>query len=242
MRKILWVMILATVLLLFLSYWAWQILRENDGSSRLLLDWGLGDEMTRAALVVTQREPCPGAPFVLPTDGFIGLLFGDPRGPYSSSAPHQGIDIFSNSPPGGSPVYAAYDGYISREDNWISALIQRVPQDPLQPERQIWLFYTHMADRNGNSFIEPVFSPGRREIFVEKGTLLGYTGDYNGNSPRTIWVHLHFSIIEDDGRGQYKNELEFANTIDPSPYFGRALNYACGAAITSCTADPVCGG
>ena len=77
---------------------------------RLRLDWQWwvsGDEAARAALITTQRTACPGAPFILPSDGFIGLLYGDPRGPYSQSRPHQGIDIFSDSEPGVIPVYAA---------------------------------------------------------------------------------------------------------------------------------------
>jgi hypothetical protein len=82
-----------------------------------------------------------------------------------------------------------------------------------------------MASRDGESFIEPAFPPGAGELFVEQGTLLGYTGDYNGNSPRTVWTHLHFSIVADDGAGNYTNELEFANTLDPSPYLGMEVNY-----------------
>jgi hypothetical protein len=77
-------------------------------------------------------------------------------------------------------------------------------------------------------------------MFVEQGTLLGYTGDYNGASPRTIWTHLHFSIVLDDGSGQYLNELDFSNTIDPSPYLGIAVNYQCVPAAAGCTAQPTC--
>lgn len=204
--------------------------------------WARGDEAARADLVTVQREACTGAPFILPTDGFIGLLYGDPSGPYSAASPHQGIDIFSNAEPGIVPVYAAYDGFISRESNWRSALIQRVSDDPLNPGRQIWLYYAHMADRDGNSFIEPAFPPGTSELFVEQGTLLGYTGDYNGGALRDIWVHLHFSIVHDDGRGRYANELDFANTIDPSPYLGLPVHYNCGDAPMECSPNPVCGG
>jgi hypothetical protein len=189
--------------------------------------WWRGSLQTREALTVRQRESCPGAVFVLPADGFIGLLYGDPRGPYSTTRPHQGIDIFSNADPGATPVYAAYDGYITREPTWKSTLIQRIPQDPLQPRRQIWLYYTHMADRQGNDFIEASFPPGTDEFFVRQGTLLGYTGDYNGDAVRTVWVHLHFSVVLDDGAGNYTNELDFENTIDPSPYFGRNVSYTC---------------
>ena len=197
---------------------------------------------TRPDLTVTQRDICPNAPFAVPADGTIGLLYGDPRGPYSAANPHQGIDIFSNAEPGVTPVYAAYSGYIRRERDWRSALIQRVPEDPLQPGRQIWLYYAHMADREGNSFIVDAFQPGTSEVFVEQGTLLGYTGDYNGNSLRDIWVHLHFSIVQDDGSGRFANELEFGNTLDPSPYFGLALNFACGDGSAVCIEDTTCDG
>lgn len=213
-----------------------QYLGPESSAMRL---WALGDRPTRQALVVRERDPCPGAPFILPADGFIGLLYGDTRGPYSTDRPHQGIDIFSDTDPGVTPVYAAYDGYVSREPNWRSTLIQRVPSDPLQPDRQIWLYYTHMADREGNDFIEEAFAPGTREQFVEQGTLLGFTGDYNGDALRTVWVHLHFSIIRDDGNGHYTNELDFANTLDPSPYLGRHVNHQCSDGGT-CASGTAC--
>lgn len=218
----------------------WIVATLNDPRSQSFLQWSGGDPTARADLVVEQQESCFDAPFILPAAGFVGLLFGDPRGPYSPANPHQGIDIFSDNEPGLTPVYAAYDGYVTREPGWVSTLIQRVPEDPLQPGRQIWLYYTHMADREGNDFIEEAFPPGSREQFVEQGTLLGYTGDYNGNSARSIWVHLHFSIVRDDGRGNYLNELDFNNTVDPSPYLGRAVNYACAPESAGCTPDPVC--
>ena len=216
----------------------WRLL--TDPQSRPILQWAQGDADVRAELKTVQQDACPGAPFILPTDGFIGLLYADPRGPYSSSNPHQGIDIFSDGDPGVTPVYAAYDGYVTRDAGWRSALIMRVPDDPLRPGNQIWLYYAHMADRDGNSFIEPAFPPGTAELFVEQGTLLGYTGDYNGNSPRTIWVHLHFSIVQDDGNGRYLNELEFTNTLDPSPYLGMAVNYHCADNTSGCSAQPTC--
>jgi hypothetical protein len=84
------------------------------------------------------------------------------------------------------------------------------------------------------------FPPGTGEKYVEQGTLLGYTGDYNGNAARTIWVHLHFSIVKDDGNGRYANELEFENTVDPSPYLGMALNYNCTPETAGCTSEPSC--
>ncbi len=240
MRKDKWVLIagLAVVGLLVLAVRLGDGLR--DSRSRQMLQWAGGSETERAALVTVQRDACSGAPFVLPTDGYIGLLYADTNGPYSGASPHQGIDIFSNAPAGVVPVYAAYDGYISRDTEWRSALIQRVPDDPLQPGRQIWLYYAHMADRQGNSFIEPAFPPGAAEVFVPQGTLLGYTGDYNGDSLRDVWVHLHFSIVQDDGTGRYMNELEFGNTLDPSPYLGLPVRFGCADAAMECTSDPVC--
>lgn len=213
----------------------------QDHRAWTFLQWATGDDAERAPLVTVQRDACPGAPFVLPTDGFIGLLYADPNGPYSPSSPHQGIDIFSNAEPGIMPVYAAYDGYIHRESSWRSALIQRVPEDPLQSGRQIWLYYAHMADRDGNSFIEAAFPAGTEDVYVERGTLLGYTGDYNGGSLRDIWVHLHFSIVLDDGSGRYANELEFSNTLDPTPYLGLPVNYDCRSEAMGCQANLSCG-
>jgi hypothetical protein len=37
-------------------------------------------------------------------------------------------------------------------------------------------------------------------------------------------MHLHFSIVLDDGQGGFRNELEIKNTLDPSPYLGIELN------------------
>lgn len=207
----------------------------SPGGERFI-KWATGSELDRESLIVTQREACTGAPFVLPADGFIGLPYASSGGSYTSANPHQGIDIFSpdRNTPGLVPVYAAYDGYVTREEDWRSSLIQRIPDDPLQPGRQIWLYYTHMADADGNDLIVDRFEPGSRETFVEQGTLLGYTGNYNGGSPRSIWVHLHFSIVKDNGKGGYLNELEFGNTLDPSAYLGMPVNAACQASVSGC--------
>lgn len=235
--------VLALLLIgLVVGYRAVQLARAwQDPRNQRFIQWWQGEPAERAALITVQREACTGAPFILPADGYIGLLYGDPRGPYSEDRPHQGIDIFSPGEPGETPVYAAYDGYLTREEHWRSTVIIRVPDDPLHPGRQIWLYYTHMADESGrNDFIEDAFPPGTHELFVEQGTLLGYTGNYNGNSLRDIWVHLHFSIVLDDNNGHYRNELEFANTIDPSPYLGMPVNQVCAPAVVSCSLNPLC--
>jgi len=185
----------------------------------------------RPAMVTHQTEACPGAPFVLPAQGFIGLLYGDPRGPYSVVRPHQGIDIFGNGELGTLPVVAAYDGYLTREQDWVSAVIIRHPEDPLDPSRQIWTYYTHMAGPQGNSFIHEAFPPGTREVFVEQGTLLGFMGNYSGNAGNPTGHHVHFSIVRDDGLGHYTNELQFENTLDPGPYLGMTVNYGANPPI-----------
>lgn len=222
----------------FFLFLLWR--QYSDPRSQDFIRWWRGNKQDRGSLITVQRDACPGAPFILPADGYIGLLYGDPRGPYSAASPHQGIDIFSDTAPGVTPVYAAYDGYLTREPDWKSTVIIRVPEDPLNPDSQIWLYYTHMADSEGSDFIDDAFPPGASEVFIAQGTLLGYTGDYNGRSLRDIWVHLHFSIVRDDGNGRYSNELEFENTLDPSPYLGMSLNHSCTPAASGCTQNAAC--
>jgi hypothetical protein len=82
-----------------------------------------------------------------------------------------------------------------------------------------------MASKNGNSFIAESFPAGTSELFVEEGTLLGFQGDYSGDPLNPTGLHLHFSIVKDDGEGSFLNELEIENTIDPSPYFNLAVNH-----------------
>jgi hypothetical protein len=119
---------------------------------------------------------------------------------------------------------AAHDGYLTRLPDWRSAVILRHPDDPLQPGRQIWTYYTHMADPDGRSFIDAAFPPGTTEEFVRAGTPLGYQGNYSADPSSPTGMHLHFSIVRDDGQGEFLNELEISNTLDPSPYLGIEVN------------------
>lgn len=164
---------------------------------------------------------CGEAPFLFPTDGLVGFLWDDSFRPGHR---HQGIDVFGGQGVGVTPVIAAYPGYLTRLPEWKSSVIVRVPSDPLNPGTQIWVYYTHMADRDGSSYIAPDFPPGTYELFVEAGTLLGYQGNYSGDPNNPTGVHLHFSIVRDDGSGGFRNELEIGNTLDPSPYLGMRLN------------------
>ena len=194
----------------------------------------------RVDLATLQRENCPNAPFIVPSAGYVGLYYNDPSRPYNQTRRHQGVDLFVNDPPGTVPIYAVADGYISHPAYWQSAVIQRIPSDPLNPDQQIWVYYTHMADEDGNDFIEPAFDYGAYEVWAEQGTLIGYVGNYDGNQPSRIATHLHLSIVRDDGFGNYLNELDVANTLDPSPYFGVDVGWGPGSSREIETPPSLC--
>jgi len=183
--------------------------------------------------VITAKERCGDAPFVIPTTSYIGFIWDDSFRPGHR---HAGLDMFGGQEPGLTPVFAAYDGYLTRKADWKSSVIIRIPSDPLNPGTQIWTYYTHMADPQGNSYISDAFPPGTEEVFVTAGTLLGYQGNYSGNPDNPTGVHLHFSIVKDDGNGGFLNELQIKNTLDPSPYFNLPLN-----ANTNRDQIPLCG-
>ncbi len=196
-------------------------MQRTFGRSSRVVEW-IRNPSAHADWAVRVGTRCaPDAPFLMPTDGLIGYLWGDS---FQAGKRHQGLDIFGGTNVGQTPVVAAYPGYLTRLPAWKSAVIVRVPSDPLQPGRPIWLYYTHMADPNGNSFISSEFPPGTSEKYIEAGTLLGFQGNYTGDAANPSGVHLHFSIVLDDGQGGFRNELDINNTLDPSPYFGIPLN------------------
>ncbi|MEM9953115.1 MAG: M23 family metallopeptidase [Chloroflexota bacterium] len=165
---------------------------------------------------------CPDAPFIIPSDGFIGLLWRDDAAPYTPIRRHTGIDIFAGQAEGTTPIYAAYDGWLTRLDNWESTVIIR-HDDPLQAGRTIWTYYTHMASRDGSkNFIVDDYPKGTFSVPITQGTLIGYQGTYN--PPFPVAVHLHMSIVTSDDDGSFRNEAILENTLDPSPYFGIDLN------------------
>jgi peptidoglycan LD-endopeptidase LytH len=171
-------------------------------------------------------KTCPGAPFMLPSDGFIGMLWNDPASPYTLLKTHTGTDIFGDGAPGTVPVYAAYDGLLTRLPDWLSSVIIR-HDDPLQAGRTIWTYYTHMASVDGSrSFIAADFPAGTVDKPVQQGALLGYQGEYAGVGAPPIGMHVHFSIVQSEADGSFKNEAHLENTLDPSPYLGMALNIA----------------
>jgi peptidoglycan LD-endopeptidase LytH len=208
-------------ILVGLGYFLYRSFRPSLGRSARVMDW-IKHPGTHPEWTVRAGSRCqPEAPFIFPTDGFIGYLYDDS---FKVGHRHQGIDIFSGTDIGVTSVVAAYPGYLTRLPDWKSSVIVRVPSDPLNPGTQIWIYYTHMADPQGESFIAPDFPPGTSEKYIEAGTLLGYQGDYSGDPNNPVGVHLHFSIVRDDGKGRFLNELEIGNTLDPSPYLGLPLN------------------
>jgi hypothetical protein len=227
------------IALLIAGIAAWASGRLNSGETgvrsaardRQVVEWIL-DPASHPEWVIEAGIRCEQAPFQMPTRGYIGFLWDDSFRPGHR---HQGIDIFGGGQPGDTPVYAAADGYLTREADWKSSLIIRIPDDPLQPGRQIWTYYTHLANPTGTSLIAANYPPGTREVFVQAGTLLGYQGNFSGTPGAPVGVHLHFSIVQDDGQGGYKNELSIANTLDPSPYLGLNLN-----AHTNASEIPLC--
>lgn len=212
------------------------VLRKPAGLRRSLevMEW-IRNPGRHADWTIQALDRCGDAPFFYPTDGYIGFLWDDSFRPGHR---HQGIDIFGGSKPGVTPVYAVYDGYLTRLPDWKSTVILRVPDDPLQPGRQIWLYYTHMAGPEGNTLVSADFPPGTNEVLVEAGTLLGTQGNYSGTPDNPVGVHLHFSIVRDDGSGKFLNELRIQNTVDPSPYFGLPLNAAVPGGRPVCPESP----
>lgn len=211
---------LLVVAALAAGYFLWRGSGSTGRRLGRVLSW-MRDASQHPEWAVRAGERCGEAPFIMPTDGLVGFLWDDT---FRLGHRHQGIDIFGGNDVNVTPVYSAYPGYLSRMGDWKSSVIIRVPDDPLQPGRQIWTYYTHMADSAGASYIAAEFPAGTTERFVEAGTLLGYQGNYSGDPGNPVGVHLHFSIVLDDGKGSFSNELDIRNTLDPSPYLGLQLN------------------
>jgi murein DD-endopeptidase MepM/ murein hydrolase activator NlpD len=221
MKKVFWGMLALVICITGAAGFYFFVLRpDTSGRSGRVMEW-LRNNENHPDWAIEAGQRCGDAPFQMPTSGFIGFLWDDSFRPGHR---HAGLDIFGGIASGITPVYAAYDGYLSRLPDWKSTVIIRIPIDPLQPGRQIWTYYTHMADEQGNSFIESAFPPNTTEVFVKAGTLLGYQGNFSGVSGSPTGIHLHFSIVKDDGDGKFLNELEIINTLDPSPYFNISLN------------------
>jgi murein DD-endopeptidase MepM/ murein hydrolase activator NlpD len=219
MSKRLMLSIIAVVALVG-GYYLYRLYRPASERLSTFRTW-MGDPAAHPEWKLTAGSRCGDAPFIFPTNGMIGFLWDDSFRPGHR---HQGIDIFGGEGVGVTPVMAAYPGYLTRLPEWKSSVIVRIPSDPLQPNRQIWTYYTHMATPEGASFVSDEFPPGTFEKFIKAGTFLGYQGNYSGDPNNPTGVHLHFSVVKDDGQGSFRNELEIRNTLDPSPYLGLPVN------------------
>jgi len=213
------VLLIVGVVIVVTAVYFYRTFRLTSLRAAQVFAW-IKDPDSRSDIVIAVGSRCGNAPFVFPTRGVVGFLWDDS---FQFGHRHQGIDIFAGTDINVTPVIAAYPGYLTRLPDWKSSVIVRVPNDPFQPDRQIWVYYTHMADPNGNSFISSDFPPGTSEKQVEAGTVLGRQGDYSGDPNNPVGVHVHVSIVKDNG-GKFLNELDINNTYDPSPYFGLALN------------------
>ena len=220
MSKRILVIIILVGTLSGLGIYAFRSLRPSATRSLNVVEW-LRNSKAHPEWSIQAGTRCGEAPFVFPTNGFVGYLWDDS---FKLGHRHQGIDIFAGTGVNETPVVAAYPGYLTRLPEWRSSVIVRVPDDPLHPGEQIWVYYTHMADPSGNSFISSEFPEDTAEKYIEAGTLLGWQGNFSGDPNNPVGVHLHFSIVKEDGLGSFLNELDIKNTLDPSPYLGLPLN------------------
>ncbi|MEZ4870593.1 MAG: M23 family metallopeptidase [Caldilineaceae bacterium] len=214
------VIALVVVTLAFILLRPWR----NTAQLVRLRAW-IDDPAGHAAWSIQGGQRCANALMLLPTTGYIGFGWNDSFRPGHH---HSGLDIFS---PDGqtnvTPVFAAYDGYLTREADWKSTVIIRHPDFPaveavgIRAGEQIWSYYTHMAARDGaTSFVAPEFPPGVHEIFVRAGTLLGHQGNWGGSPLQLTGLHLHFSLVKSTDNGGYRDERELANTYNPIALLG----------------------
>ncbi len=201
------------------AIYLYRSLRPSSALSAELWAW-MQDPSAQPELAIKAGSRCGNALFLFPTTGVPGYLWDDS---FRIGSRHQGVDIFAGTSVNVTDIIAVSYGLLTRLPDWKSSVILRIPSDPLEPARQVWVYYTHMADPQGNSFISAEFPPGTYDKPVAAGTLLGRQGDYSGDPNNPVGVHLHISIVKDNG-GHFMNELDINNTYDPSPYFGLPLN------------------
>ena len=165
--------LLALLAILWLGPQAYRYLRTRSYRFGKLGEW-FGYNQNHPDWTIQGGTRCGNSVFLLPTSGYVGFLWDDS---FKLGQRHQGIDIFGGGDVGVTPVVAAYSGYLTRRADWKSTLAIRIPSDPLQLGRQIWLYYTHMAAADGRYLIDAAFPPGTSEVYVEAGTRLGYQGN-----------------------------------------------------------------
>jgi len=197
----------------------WMLWRSRYGVvrlARLTIDRWRSPDVKQE----TRARRCPDAPWLLPTEGILGVLWNDTRvTPYGPNHAHSGLDLFGSGRENTVPVYAAADGLLNRLPGWKSA-VAILHDDPLRPGQVVWTYYAHMASATGKSYISPAFPPGTAGKRVQAGELLGYQGVWSGHPLKPGWMHLHFSVVKAGPDGGILNETVVENTLDPSPYLG----------------------
>ena len=125
MRLLLSFLIVAGITIIYFVY---RFISQSGNSGRdiKVLQWIRNSE-DHTEWAIQSGTQCQDAPFIFPTDGFIGYLWDDSFRPGHH---HQGIDIFGGEASGVVPVIAAYDGYLTRLPDWKSTVIIRIPNDP----------------------------------------------------------------------------------------------------------------
>ena len=117
-RSGLFLLVVGSVLVFGGYRWYRGSSNSNDFITRWLRNPAANEQLHTDALV-----RCGDAPFIIPSSGFIGLLWRDPAAPYNSVRRHTGVDIFGRGESGSVPIYAAYDGWLTRLDNWTSTVV-----------------------------------------------------------------------------------------------------------------------
>jgi murein DD-endopeptidase MepM/ murein hydrolase activator NlpD len=209
------------------ALWWWRQGPPSEQITRLRA-W-FDDPAAHSSWSLAVGERCGAAPMLLPTNGYVGFGWNDSFRPGHQ---HSGLDIFGPDPENGvTPIVAAYDGYLTREEGWKSTVIIRHPNFPAVPAagigdgEQIWTYYTHMASRDGSeSYVADTFPPGTNEQFVTAGTLLGYQGNWGGNPWQLTGRHLHFSVVKSDDDDSYRDERILDNTYNPIFLLGLTAN------------------
>jgi len=122
---------------------------------------------------------CPGALFVIPSDGTLGWPYLDPAGGEPGySDVHTGIDILGTTE---DDVYAAYDGVVTHKGNsYVTIYHPSLDKDT---------YYSHLSVISVH-----VGDP------VSRGDPIGKKGSYG-----TDVAHLHFSVKKKDADERYLN-------------------------------------
>jgi hypothetical protein len=155
-------------------------------------------------------DACSGAIWRLPTDASLGIEWTK-----------SGIDFFGYGKEGSIPVYAVADGLLTRLPGWVDA-IAILHDDPLNPAKKVWSYYSGMADDNGTeSYVLADFPAGITNIPVKSGQVLGYQGSWSGVPLWRKWVHTSFAVVDaSGGQNSFPEEISAQITLDPVSYLG----------------------